>query len=69
MEDPYWRDNENKALPLMEKDYLFRKNFDVPDEMFDCTRLLLRCEGLDTVATLTLNGQPVAQTDNMHPHL
>lgn len=66
MEDPYWRDNENKALPLMEKDYLFRKNFDVPDEMFDCTRLLLRCEGLDTVATLTLNGQPVAQTDNMH---
>src|SRR5699024_10952215 len=45
---------------------LFRKNFDVPDEMFDCTRLLLRCEGLDTVATLTLNGQPVAQTDNMH---
>ena len=21
MDDPYWRDNENKALPLMEKDY------------------------------------------------
>lgn len=66
MEDPFWRDNENRALPLMEKDYVFRKCFDVPAGFFACDPVYLRCEGLDTVAVLTLNGQEIARTDNMH---
>ena len=66
MEDPFWRDNENQVLPLMEKDYVFRKCFDVPAEFFACDPVYLRCEGLDTVAVLTLNGQEIARTDNMH---
>ena len=33
MEDPYYRDNELKALPLMEEDYTFERKFDLPEKI------------------------------------
>ena len=66
MEDPFWRDNEMKAFPLMEKDYCYRRHFTLAAEELACDRLLLICEGLDTLATVRLNGCTVLGADNMH---
>lgn len=65
MEDPYYRDNELKALKLMERDYSFERSFTPAEALLGCRQLLLRCEGLDTLCTLTLNGQVVGRADNM----
>ncbi|MBR5739553.1 MAG: glycoside hydrolase family 2 protein, partial [Lachnospiraceae bacterium] len=63
MPDPFYRDNEDAALALMEHAYTFSRKF-VLDAVRD--RILLRCEGLDTLATIVLNGNEVAKTENMH---
>ena len=66
MEDPFYRDNEMKALALMENDYVYSRRFDVPEAFLTGDRVLLRAEGLDTLADITVNGQPVGRADNMH---
>ena len=33
MEDPFWKDNEDKALSLMEYDYEYVTQFDCPDKI------------------------------------
>lgn len=64
--DPYFRDNEMKVLPLMEKDYRFTRDFYASPEMLAHEHIHLRCHGLDTLAEISINGQPVGSTDNMH---
>ena len=66
MEDPYWRDNENKAFDLMENDYIYARSFDVTEQQLSGDALILNCLGLDTLATICINGQEVAYCDNMH---
>lgn len=64
--DPYWRDNENQATELSWQNYEYSRTFAVDDGLWHCDRLLLVCEGLDTLAEITLNGTLIASTDNMH---
>ena len=66
MEDPYWRDNEMKALALMDEDYRYDDTFDVNADVLTSERVLLRFEGLDTIADITLNGTKIASVCNMH---
>lgn len=66
MENPYWKDNEQAALKLMEKDYIYVKKFDISEEMALCNRILLHFDGIDTAAKIILNGQKLAHVDNMH---
>ena len=66
MEDPYWRDNEMKALPLMDHDYLYTTTFAADEAVLNSDCALLRCEGLDTLAEVTLNGVLLGSTNNMH---
>ncbi|MDR3146230.1 MAG: hypothetical protein LBU21_08125, partial [Treponema sp.] len=66
MEDPFWRDNEDKALALMENDFEYVNSFTVSRSMLNCDRIVLRCEGLDTLAELYLNGTLLGRADNMH---
>jgi beta-mannosidase len=66
MEDPFWRDNEDRAFALMEHDYEYVSVFRAGDQILECRRALLRCEGLDTLAELYLNGAPIGTADNMH---
>ena len=66
MEDPYYRDNEDGALALMEKDFLYAACF-VPEEgILNCPTQVLRFEGVDTVADIRLNGVLLAHVENMH---
>ncbi len=66
MEDPYYRDNELKALALMEEDYTFGRKFDLPENIAGCTHQVLRFDGIDTLSDVYLNGVKLGSTDNMH---
>ncbi len=64
--DPFWRDNEMEVLPLMEDGYRFTRSFHIPESLLSKDSVLLRCFGLDTLAEIEINGQPVGRADNMH---
>ena len=67
MEDPYWRDNEMAALELMKNDFEYRGSFDVDgDELADSDEVILRFNGLDTIADIELNGESLGSVNNMH---
>ena len=51
MEDPYWKDNEDKALLLMEKDYEYETVFSW-ERSKDGERIWLQLMGLDTIADI-----------------
>ncbi|MGJ3239844.1 MAG: beta-mannosidase [Anaerolineae bacterium] len=65
LDDPFYRDNEAGMQWIGETDWIYRRRFTVPDEVLQSQQVLLRCEGLDTLATITLNGVQIARTDNM----
>ncbi len=64
--DPYRRDNEATALAFMEHDFLYFSTFAGIEELLQCDAVLLRCEGLDTLAELRINGTLVGNAVNMH---
>lgn len=66
MEDPYYRDNELRALAVMDHDFEYVLQFSVPEEMWDQAEILLRFDGIDTVADLELNHTPLGHVENMH---
>lgn len=67
MEDPYFRDNEDRALEIMKQDFEYRNFFDVGKaQLAGADEVLLRFHGLDTIADITLNGTFLKQVDNMH---
>ena len=67
MEDPFYRDNELKALALMDQDFSFSRSFTVEKGFLDsCRRVILHCDGLDTLCTLFLNGREIGKAYNMH---
>ncbi len=50
----------------MENDYIYARSFSVSAELLACARVFLRCDGLDTLAEVSINGRSVGQADNMH---
>ncbi len=66
MEDPFWKDNEDKALRLMDQDYEYVTEFDCPEELLSCKRVLLHFDGVDTIADVYLNGMLLGSPCNMH---
>ena len=66
MEDPFYRDNELKALRLMERDYVLTKVFDVPEGIVLSRHQVLRFDGIDTIADVFLNDVLLGRPDNMH---
>ena len=63
--DPYWRDNEGRLQWIGEAAWTYAREFVVPKDSLSRRRVLLRCEGLDTLAAIRLNGRPVGSADNM----
>lgn len=63
MEDPYYRQNELAALKIMDNTFVFSRCFNfIPTG----DKVLLHCDGLDTLCDLYINDKHVAYTDNMH---
>lgn len=66
MPDPFWRENELDAFERMKKDYVYQRTFTVTEAQLAHAHVELVCEGLDTLAHVSLNGCEIAFADNMH---
>ena len=62
--DPYLDDNERLLAWIGQASWRYRLGFEWSDQGFE--RVDLAFDGIDTIADITLNGQVVASTRNMH---
>lgn len=62
--DPFWRDQAEQCQWVENWDWHYSRSFVVPED-FDITWVEINFEGLDTFATIILNGEDIAQTANM----
>ncbi len=63
--DPFVADNEKRVLWVAESDWVYRRTFMVDAVLMTEQRVALVCDGLDTLAEVTLNGVRLGETDNM----
>jgi len=63
--DPFVADNEKRVLWIAESDWVYRTSFACTDELLSEEKVFLVCDGLDTLATVVLNGHELGHTDNM----
>ena len=63
--DPFYRDNEKAVQWIDETNWVFRRTFRVRAGLLKHDRVLLRCEGLDTLPAVRINGKEVGRADNM----
>ena len=65
IEDPYWGTNELKLQWIEEKNWNYRTTFHLSDKQAEQSHIEIEFEGLDTYATVWLNGVQIIQADNM----
>ncbi len=63
--DPFYRDNEERLQWIGESDWLYARSFTIDEDTLANKRVVLRCHGLDTLATVRINGRKVGEADNM----
>ncbi|MBC7772371.1 MAG: glycoside hydrolase family 2 protein [Pyrinomonadaceae bacterium] len=67
--DPCIAFNERRQFWVGKIDWEYRCRFNARPGLFSHDRLDLVCDGLDTIASLSLNGAPIGDAANMfHPH-
>lgn len=66
MPDPFYRDNELKALKLMENDFEFSRSFFIGEQDLEADALLLHFAGVDTLGDIYVNDVWLGSTNNMH---
>ena len=62
---PFYRENSGKVQWVADKNWIYERTFHVTDEMLTREHLELQCDGLDTIATVWVNGHHVGDADNM----
>ena len=63
--DPFYGENEKNLQWIERLDWRYRTSFEVGAEFLVQSELDLVFDGLDTLATVSLNGQVVGRTENM----
>jgi beta-mannosidase len=63
--DPFWGANELDVQWIEERDWEYETDFQVPAVVRRAEHIELVADGLDTVATVILNGRVLARTENM----
>ena len=66
LSDPFYRDNEYETLEISKYGFEYKRDFKVEEELSRCDVINLLCEGLDTLATVYVNGFEVLKANNMH---
>ena len=67
--DPFYGTNELRMQWVGERDWKYRTEFIADAELLAQSQVDLICEGLDTAATVTLNGETILESRNMfHRH-
>jgi beta-mannosidase len=64
IEDPFYRDNEARQMWIGETDWMYSRTFTLDSSWLDHQQILLQCLGLDTLATIVINGAEIGKTDN-----
>lgn len=62
----YYRFNERQFAELAQRDYEYCGIFYVDEKIKSKEKQFLVFEGLDTITAIYLNGEKIAETDNMH---
>ena len=65
IEDPFYRDNEKKLQWIGKTDWQYQTTFNVTPQLFARENIELVFQGLDTYATVSLNGAKILSADNM----
>lgn len=63
--DPFYGDNEKRVAWVAQQDWQYKYAFSVPLEILQREHIWLVCDGLDTLAAVTLNGLHLGETANM----
>jgi len=63
--DPFVGDNEKKVAWVAESDWDYARQFTVTPDFLNHPNIWLVCDGLDTLATVKLNGTELGKTANM----
>jgi len=64
--DPFVADNEKQVQWIGDTDWEYKTTFKVSADILKETGHFLVCDGLDTLAEVSLNGKPLGKTDNMY---
>ena len=64
--EPYWRGNEDLVRDEIDHDFIYVKIFDADPGLLEQDQVLLRFDGIDTIADIYLNGTLLGHTFNMH---
>ncbi|MBP6810682.1 MAG: glycoside hydrolase family 2 protein, partial [Saprospiraceae bacterium] len=65
IEDPFFRDNEEKLQWIEKEDWEFQTTFDLDSIIFSRKHIELVFKGIDTYSQIYLNDTLILQTDNM----
>lgn len=65
LKDPFHGLHELDAQWVADQTWIYKHSFALLPKHIQCTRILLRCEGLDTLAHIAINGSQVGATANM----
>lgn len=63
--DPFYRDNELACKWIWEADWTYSRDFTIGADVLARKHIFLQCQGLDTLATVKLNGKLLGKTANM----
>jgi len=63
--DPFVEENNGKVQWVAEKTWSFERSFQAPDDLHEKQHVELVCHGLDTLATIWLNGHSLGSSNNM----
>lgn len=63
--EPFYRENEKTLQWVGEEDWQYQMTFDVPAATISRKHIELVFQGLDTYATVNLNGRGILDADNM----
>src|SRR5690554_462950 len=66
IDEPFYRDNEKDIMWIGETDWDYSREFAINKETLEFEKILLRCNGLDTLATIYINGQEIGKSNNMY---
>ncbi|XP_066430061.1 beta-mannosidase isoform X2 [Eleutherodactylus coqui] len=65
IQDPYIGFNDINYKWIVQDDWTYSRTFTLPPEMRHWQKVILVCEGIDTISTVVLNTIPIAKTQNM----
>lgn len=68
IEHPYYTNNEKQIQHLFNYNYSFTRLFTLDTNVLNSNKIILNCDGLDTLATIFINNHKIIETNNMYRH-